>query len=45
MNQNKVRGNLILREQEPVLQVSVAEQEFELAADNRDLEKRLVSPD
>jgi len=37
-----VRGNLILRDQEPLLQVSGSEQEFELAADDRDLEKRLL---
>lgn len=36
-----VRGNLVLRDKEPVLQVSGTEQEFDLAADDRDLEKRL----
>ena len=36
-----VRGSLLLRGQEPVLQVSGAEQEFVLEADDRDLEKRL----
>lgn len=38
----KVRGKLILRDEEPVLQVSGTEQEFELAADDRDLEKQLL---
>jgi len=37
-----VRGDLTLRDQEPVLLVSGAEQEFELAADDRILEKRLL---
>jgi hypothetical protein len=37
-----VRGNLILRDGEPVLQVSGTKQEFELAADDRDLEKPLL---
>ena len=37
-----VRGNLILRNKEPVLLVSGAKQEFELAADDRKLEKRLL---
>ena len=37
-----VRGKLILRDEEPVLQVSGAEHEFELAADDRELEKQLL---
>ena len=37
-----VRGKLILRDEAPVLQVSGAEQEFELEADDRDLEKQLL---
>ena len=37
-----VRGKLILRGKEPVLLVSGAQQEFELAADDRVLEKRLM---
>lgn len=37
-----VRGNLTLRDKEPVLLVSGATQEFELAADDRQLEKRLL---
>jgi hypothetical protein len=37
-----VRGILILRDQEPVLQVSGSELEFELAADDRHLDKRLL---
>lgn len=36
-----VRGKLILREQEPVLQVLGAGQEFQLEADDRELEKQL----
>ena len=36
------RGKVILRDREPVLKVSGTEQEFELAADDRDLEKRLL---
>jgi hypothetical protein len=36
-----VRGKLIVRDEDPVLQVSGAEQEFELAADDRELEKQL----
>ena len=37
-----VRGKLIFRDKEPVLLVSGANQEFELAADDRELEKRLM---
>ncbi len=37
-----VRGKLILRDKEPVLQVSGADQELELAADDRDLEMQLL---
>ena len=36
------RGNLILRDKEPVLLVSNAKLEFELAADDRELEKQLL---
>ena len=39
------RGKLILRDDEPVLQVSGVEQEFELAADDRELEKQLLEGD
>lgn len=37
-----VRGNTFLRNGEPMLRVSGTEQEFELAADDRDLEKPLL---
>ena len=36
------QGKVVLRDLEPVLKVSGTELEFELAADDRDLEKRLL---